>query len=75
MGREWRVQFVVFLDRAVDWDCPQFRSALFSAKGTFLCQPRVERRESANVAEPWERRLDRTESPNGAALTANATCA
>ena len=50
----------------------QFRFGFFSAKGTFLCQPRVERRESANVAEPWETRLDRTESPKGAALTAMA---
>jgi len=31
-------------------------SGLFSANGTFLCQPRVQRRESANVAEPWEKR-------------------
>jgi hypothetical protein len=42
----------------------------FSANGTFLCQPRVERREPAKVAQPWERRFDRTQSPNGAALTA-----
>jgi len=45
---------VAFLRHAIDLDCPQFRSALFSAKGTFLRQPRVKRRESANVAEPWE---------------------
>ena len=35
-GPEWRVQFVVFLGRAIDLDCPQFPSALFSAKGTLL---------------------------------------
>jgi hypothetical protein len=40
-----------------------------SANGTFLNQPRVQRRESTNVAEPWEKRFDRTRSPNGAALT------
>ena len=39
---------------AIDLNCPQFRSGLFSAKGTFLCQPRVQRRESANAAKPWE---------------------
>jgi len=44
---------VVFSCHAIDMYCSQFRSGLFSAKGTFLCQPRVERRESANVAEPW----------------------
>lgn len=48
----------------------QFRSSLLSAKGTFLCKPRVQRRESANVAEPWETEPDRIQSPNGAALTA-----
>jgi len=67
------VQFAVFLGHAVDLNCPPFRSGLFSAKGTFLCQPRVERHESANVAEPWETRLDRTESPNGAVLTGKVT--
>jgi len=46
---------------------------LQSAKGTFLRQPRVERRESANVTQPWDRRSDRTESPKGAALTARRT--
>ncbi len=52
------------------FELPKVAFRFFSAEGTFLCQPRVERRESANVAEPWETRSDRTESPNGAALTA-----
>ena len=26
---------------------------LFQSRGTTLSQPRVERRESANVAQPW----------------------
>jgi len=48
---------------AIELNCPYFRSGLFSAKGTFLRQPRVERRESANVAEPWETRVERNRKP------------
>ena len=44
----------MFLGHTIDLNSLQFRSGLFSAKGTFLCQPRVERRESGNVAEPWD---------------------
>jgi len=61
---------VVSLRHAISLDCPQFRTTFFSAKGTSLCQPGVKPRESSNAAKPWERRFDRTESPNGAALTA-----
>jgi len=64
-GRNSHVQFAIFLDHAIDLNFPQFRSGLFSAKGTFLWQPRVERRDSANVVEPWEMRLDRPQRPNG----------
>jgi len=63
--REWGVQFMAFLGHAIDLNCSQFRSGLFSAKGTFLCQPRVARRESANVAEPWGAKVVPTEIPKG----------
>jgi len=59
------VQFMAFLGHAIDLNCSQFRSGLFSAKGTVLCQPRVERRESANVAKPWDVKVISTGIPKG----------
>jgi len=85
VGRRWQIgestsvdfgqSFVQARPSATGSLCPTLhlcQPRLFSANGTVLCQPRVQRRESANVAEPWETRLDRTQSPNGAALTAES---
>lgn len=42
---------------------------VFSASGTVLCQPWVERCESANVAQPRGRVRPESDSPNGTVLT------
>jgi len=66
-GQEWGSQLVAFLGHAIDLYCPSF--VPLSSVPKARSYARVERRESANVAEPWETRLDRTKSPNGAAVT------
>lgn len=47
---------------------PDETRLFFSANGTFLCQPRVQRREETNVAQPWVRFPPKPKSPNGAAV-------
>ena len=65
-------RFAVFSDHAADLKRPSFVPVSSVPKARFYVSPRVERRESANVAEPWETRSDRTKSPNGAALAAKS---
>ncbi len=57
------------MSHAIDLNCPQFRFALFSAKGTFLWQPRGERRRSSKRRGTLGLGCHASTAPNGAALS------